>query len=73
MYIHVIMLHDFVHTIPLPFGTNIGEVVESIAAGKLLTHIMKDECNNCVDDAVDKMLAYTMVFIAVSRKHKKRK
>ena len=61
------MLDKLLHKIPLPLGTSVGEVVESVAAGKLLTHLMQNDDNN----VVDKVLAYTMVVIAVARKRAK--
>ncbi len=67
------MLDTLVHKLPLPLGTNVGEVIESVSAGKILRHIMDDDCNNMVDDVIDNVLAYAMVAVAVVRKHKKRK
>ena len=65
------MLENLLHKIPLPLGTSVGEVVESVAAGKLLTHLMQNDDNDVIDDVVDKVLAYTMVVIAVARKRAK--
>lgn len=65
------MLENLLQKIPLPLGTNVGEVIESVAAGKLLTHLMENDNNNVIDDVVDKVLAYTMVVVAVARKRAK--
>ena len=66
------MFDSLTHMIPLPFGTNVGEVIESIAAGANLRLIMDDKGNTMADDVVDNVLAYTMVVIALTRKRLKK-